>query len=92
MGVGAPLGNKNAVKENRLWSDTIRRALAQKNGAKLRALVDRLIDRAAEGDIAALKEIGDRIDGKAAQALLMQGDPDKPLEQRIQVEIVDPKG
>lgn len=66
----APIGNRNAVKENRLWSEAIRRALVQKNGAKLRRLADRLIERAEEGDIAALKEIGDRMDGKPAQAIV----------------------
>lgn len=39
------------------------------DGKKLRALAEKIIDKALEGDVAALKEIGDRMDGKPAQAL-----------------------
>jgi len=66
--MGAPVGNKNATK-NRPWAEAINRALLAEDGKKLRALADRLIDRALEGDVTALKEIGDRMDGKAAQAI-----------------------
>ncbi len=66
--MAAPVGNKNAVK-SRPWSDAINRALLAEDGKKLRSLADKLIDRALEGDVTALKEIGDRMDGKAAQAI-----------------------
>lgn len=66
---GAPKGNKNAVKENRLWGETIRRAVSQANGKKLRAIADKLIDLAEEGDIQAIKELGDRLDGKPASTV-----------------------
>lgn len=65
---GAPFGNKNGSK-NRPWAEAINRALLAEDGKKLRALADRIIDRALEGDVAALKEVGDRMDGKPAQAL-----------------------
>jgi hypothetical protein len=66
--MGAPVGNKNATK-NKLWADAINRALLAEDGKKLRALADKLIDRALEGDVTALKEVGDRVDGKPAQAI-----------------------
>lgn len=65
---GAPIGNKNATK-NRPWAEAINRALLAEDGKKLRALAERLIDKASEGDVTALKEIGDRMDGKAMQAI-----------------------
>ncbi|MDE2022270.1 MAG: hypothetical protein KGI71_05170 [Patescibacteria group bacterium] len=69
-GVGAPFGNNYAVKR-RPWADAINRALARreqtKSGADLNKLADKLIDAAAEGDMAALKELGDRLDGKPHQ-------------------------
>ena len=68
----APVGNKNATK-TRPWSDAINRALLAEDGKKLRALADRLIDRALEGDVTALKEIGDRVDGKVVQQLEHSG-------------------
>jgi hypothetical protein len=70
---GAPFGNKNAVK-NRPWAEAINRALLAEDGKKLRALADKLIDRALEGDVQALKEVGDRADGKAIQAIANEGD------------------
>lgn len=80
------IGNTNSSKNNRLWADTIRRACVQADGAKLRAIAERLIEKAAEGDIQAIKELGDRLDGKAAQAVMLSGDPDNdtpiPLQQR----------
>ena len=70
---GAPEGNKNAVK-NRPWAEALNRALLAEDGKKLRALADRIIDKALEGDVQALKEVGDRMDGKPAQALEHSGD------------------
>lgn len=66
---GAPEGNKNATK-NRPWAEAINRALLAEDGKKLRLLADKIIDKALEGDVSALKEIGDRVDGKAAQAIV----------------------
>lgn len=80
--MAAPTGNTNSSKNNRLWADTIRRACIQADGAKLRAIADKLIEKAAEGDIQAIKELGDRLDGKATQALEHSG------EVGLQVQIV----
>lgn len=67
-GPGAPVGNKNASK-NRPWAEAINRALLAEDGKELRALAEKLIEQAKEGNIPALKEIGDRVDGKAAQQI-----------------------
>ena len=80
---GAPEGNTNSNKNNRLWADTIRRVLIQSDGERIRALAEALINKASEGDVSALKEIGDRIDGKSAQALTLGGDQDNPIEMVI---------
>lgn len=69
MPVGAPEGNQNGLKQNRLWGETIRRAVTQADGKKLRQIADTLIELAAQGDIQAIKELGDRLDGKPAQAI-----------------------
>jgi len=81
---GAPIGNQNA-KEGRIWRDTLRRALLAEDGAKLRRIADALVDKAAEGDVSAIKEIGDRIDGKVAQTLGIGQDSElAPLVTRIE--------
>jgi hypothetical protein len=64
---GAPEGNTNSSKDNRLWANTIRRAVAQSDGDRLRKIAEALLDKAAEGDISAIRELGDRLDGKAQQ-------------------------
>lgn len=44
---------------------------------KLNIIAAKLVELAIDGDIQAIKEISDRVDGKPAQALV--GDPDQPL-------------
>lgn len=75
---GGQPGNKNAAK-NRPWAEAINRALLADDGKKLRALADKLIDRALEGDVSALKEVGDRADGKPAQQLDLANANGQPL-------------
>lgn len=66
-GGGAQLGNKHA-KRGSMWADALRMELAQEKQL-IRKLTRALIKKAASGDIAALKEIGDRLDGKAHQSI-----------------------
>lgn len=46
-------------------------------GTKLRAVADALITKAIGGDVAAIKEVADRLDGKVPQAVV--GDEENPL-------------
>jgi hypothetical protein len=73
---GAPAGNKNAAKA-KLWEQAIKRAIARKANGDishgLDSLADKLIAAADAGDQWALKEIGDRLDGKPAQAITGEG-------------------
>ena len=71
---GAPIGNKNAVKERRLWGDTIRRVVTQENSKRLRNAAEKLVTKAEEGDVTALRELGDRLDGKVPQAIIGPGE------------------
>jgi len=77
--MGAPAGNSNARKENRLWGDAIKRAVAQNDGEKLRELADKLIEQAATGDVSALRELGDRLDGKPRQQIEAVDDEGRTL-------------
>lgn len=49
-----------------MWSDAVRKALL--SGKKLDTLANKLVDMACAGDIQAIKEVGDRLDGKPVQA------------------------
>ncbi len=83
------VGNDFSSKNNRLWRETLRRVAAQ-NPNRLRKIAEALFDKAAEGDVSAIKEIGDRLDGKAIQTVA--GDTDNPLVviQRVERSIVHP--
>ena len=81
---GAPIGNDNAVK--RPWGEAIRQALDKRHpGGRMAAMVEvaeKLIEAAAMGDTQALKELGDRLDGKAHQSI------DAAVEANVTVEVV----
>ena len=81
--VGAPLGNKNSIKSNRLWAETIRRAVVQDDSQRLRQIAEALLIKASEGDMTAIKELGDRLDGKALQENKVTGDSDEPVIIKI---------
>lgn len=66
--MGAPVGNKNATK-NRPWAEALSRVNTQSDGAKMRALAEKVWDMALAGDVPSIKEIAERSDGKAAQAM-----------------------
>lgn len=42
----------------------------EEGGTKLRAVADALVNKAVTGDVPAIKELADRIDGKVPQALV----------------------
>lgn len=60
-------------KGEKFWADAVRRAVARRVGNDpkhpqyLDLIADKLVATAMEGDIQAIKEIGDRLDGKARQ-------------------------
>lgn len=75
--MAAPLGNKNA-SQPRLWQAAIRRALEAKSRREgieaLDKVAEALLKKAEEGDLEAIKVLGDRLDGKAAQQQIISGD------------------
>jgi hypothetical protein len=79
---GAPKGNTNATKGKR-WSLAIDKALENKcksDGQKaLVSIAEKLVEAAELGEQWAIKELGDRIDGRAAQSLTVGGDQENPL-------------
>ncbi len=91
---GGQPGNQNAVKAKR-WQQAIDRALAERSKAKgieaLDELAEKLLANAEAGDMTALKELGDRLDGRPAQSLTLAGDADNPLVATITRAVVDPK-
>jgi hypothetical protein len=59
---------------------------------KIRLIADKLVEAALNGEVQAIKEVGDRLDGKPAQAVV--GDDDAPairMIAEVRRVIVDPK-
>ncbi len=48
----------------------------EEGGTKLRAVADALVKKAIEGDIPAVREIADRLDGKVPQAIIGDDESD----------------
>lgn len=94
---GAPLGNQNAAR-GRIWRNAIERALERRSKSRtdgikeIDALADELLKLVAAGDLGALKEFGDRMDGKPAQAIIGGDDDDPAIKiQRVERVIVHPQ-
>lgn len=66
--MAAPKGNVNALR-NRPFAEAINRAIAQDDGQRLRAIAEALLTKAADGDISAIREFADRVDGKVIQGI-----------------------
>lgn len=81
---------------DKAWRDAIRVAVLRahedpKKGKRLAALADALVEAGLSGDVPALKEIGDRLDGKVAQALIGGGENDPPIRTVTRIDLVDLK-
>jgi hypothetical protein len=80
--VGAPKGNDNA-KKGKLFFNELRKALVQQDQLNLRRIADKLVEKAIEGEPWAVKEIMDRVDGKAIQATEISGTDGEDLKMVI---------
>lgn len=93
--MGAPIGNQNAAR-GRVWRAAIERALDRRSQSRadgikeIDAVAEKLVEAAFGGDIAALKELGDRLEGKPAQAIVgEEGAP--PVKMEGVIKLVKPE-
>jgi len=84
-------GNTHSSKNNRLWAETLRRAVIQSDAERLRMIAEALLDKAASGDVSAIKEVGDRLDGKAIATQEITGADGKDLPLSIGLRFVEPE-
>src|SRR5438445_8043700 len=64
--MGRPIGSVNREKP---FTDALRLALLSGGRHRLRSIAEKLAEKAEHGDLAAIREIADRLDGKPAQAV-----------------------
>jgi len=88
--MGAPIGNQNA-KKAKISTEALKLELAHDRDA-LRDIWRATIKKAKEGDLQAVKEINDRLEGKPAQAIIGGGDDDPAIKtvSEILIRAVDP--
>lgn len=85
---GGQPGNNNAA-DGKIWRTAIRQALDRRSKsrvdgkAEIDALAEKLIDCALEGQIPAMREFGDRIEGKAAQGIELTGKDGGPFVVQV---------
>ena len=89
--VGAPEGNDNARK-GKLFYDQLRRVLVQNDSLKLRQVSEKLVDAAIEGEPWAVKEVIDRMDGKAVAIQEIQGPDGAQLKGGFILTFEEPNG
>lgn len=86
--MAAAKGNQYAVKAKR-WEKAIENALRKRSKTdQLEALdqvAESLVSLALSGDMAALKEIGDRLDGKAKQQTEISTPPGSAFVTRVEL-------
>ena len=81
------MARPKGAKDERPWTAALRKALAQRvkedGRQKLEHVAEQCVDAAIGGDVSAIKEIGDRLDGKAPQAQIHQGDANSPIQHKV---------
>ena len=87
---GAPIGNKNAAK-GRDWQEAVKRALARYANSNVSKGLDKAADLFVKavmaGDQWALKELGDRIDGRPHQSMDIGVYDTLPAEEMTDAEL-----
>lgn len=80
------------AKADKLWADALRLAVNReekdegRKRKRLSIIADKLCRAAMGGDVQAIREIGDRLDGKPQQAVQLGGDEDNPISLTTQIE------
>ena len=72
------IGNNYSNKENRLPTERLRMELTQ-NPEKIKKIVVALIDKAIDGDLSAIKEVFDRVDGKVVNQVNAEISDTRPI-------------
>ena len=75
--MAAPKGNQNAAKA-RIMSKHLQARIEERE--LWPKIMDALLEKALGGDVSAIKEVFDRIDGKAPQDINLGGQDDNPVK------------
>lgn len=80
------------VKSDKIWRDALMRAVKRSTGdndlKNLEKLAQKTVQLGLGGDMSAIKEIGDRLDGKPTQGVQALDENGKPTSMKIEVALV----
>ncbi len=88
-GVSGNPGGKG--KSGKIWTDAIKRAIARRGEnieGGLNELADTFLNAVASGDAWALKELGDRLEGKPAQSHTVGNEDGETFKTTSVIEII----
>ena len=71
-------GNNHSNKENRMPTERLKMELKQ-NPEKVKKIIQALIDKAISGDMAAIREVFDRVDGKVETNVRAEVADNRPI-------------
>lgn len=81
--MGAPIGNTNGAKA-KIWSAAITRALDKRTKLEGKEAIDELAEKLLklcdQDNLLALREFGDRVEGKVAQSLTVGNEEGKSFK------------
>ncbi len=76
-------GNPGGRPKTKPWTDALREAVNKavegEDKTALELIAERVIDEAVKGDMAAVKEIANRLEGRPPASITIKGDPDEPF-------------
>lgn len=90
----AGVAGRSGKRMDSLWADAIRRAIKrreEKDPLALERMAEVLLNKVVEGDMAAIKELGDRLDGKPSQAMEVSGPNGGAIPVEGAVKLIRPK-
>ena len=74
----ANMGNLNSSKGRRMPTERLTMEVSQ-NPEKLKKMVVTLLDKAIDGDMSAIKEVFDRLDGKVVNQISAEVSDNRPI-------------
>jgi len=74
----ANMGNLNSTKDNRMPTERLR-MIAKQNPYEIEKVIKALLKKASDGDVSAIKEVFDRLDGKVVNQISAEVSDNRPI-------------
>lgn len=82
-------GNPGGKRKQTQFLDALNMEIAASDGRALRSIASKLLEKAMEGDMQAIKEVADRLDGKPVQTTDLNVNDNRPLADFTRQELAE---